>query len=157
MKTPNQKTQKQRSPFAKIRVLYIEYPTWKMNEHFISAVVKDEKFRQHVIARIYMQRNQETKRMEYIAKDSEGKQVFASDNLFQLKQQVKENARELLQMHEQSLDQPTVKSQEKTPEKKQPQQKQAFAQQQTVAEREEALEELREKNQERAQEKGLSR
>lgn len=86
-------TTKQTSP----RVMFLEYGDWKKDQHFISAIIKHpgEK-RGKVAARIFLQFDAETKKASYITKDAQGNELFpATPNLYQLKKDIKDNAREL--------------------------------------------------------------
>lgn len=99
MTTPSQPTTEKSTTTYQTtpRVMFLEYGDWKKDQHFISAIIKNpgEK-RGKVAARIFLQFDGETKRASYITKDAQGNELFpATPNLYQLKKDIKDNAKEL--------------------------------------------------------------
>ncbi|MBI4930854.1 MAG: hypothetical protein HY841_08845 [Bacteroidetes bacterium] len=150
METQNKQTQKQRSPFAYSKLLFIEYTSWdsKRGQHFMSAVLKDKDKKQHVIARFHLAKDENGKAI-YTVKDPDGNEILVGNNLIKLKQDVKAIAREMSKAPaiQPEQDIPVIPQEKSSPEK----------QQQTTSDREEELGSIREKTYSRSHDKSINR
>ncbi len=94
----NQNDQNQQTKEAGPRTMFLEYDRWKPGQHNISAIIKDpgEK-RGQVSARIFTEFSPDKKGATYTAKDAEGNILFSSPKLWEVKKNIKENSKILLE------------------------------------------------------------
>ncbi|HTA26656.1 MAG TPA: hypothetical protein VK809_02625 [Bacteroidia bacterium] len=112
----NQFTTKEQTKEAGPKTMFLEYTTWREGQHNISAIIKDSGEKRGIVAaRIYTEFPGNGKPPTYTAKDKDGNIIFPpTEKLWELKKNIKEQARLLLEKARLAKNTPATE----TPEKK---------------------------------------
>lgn len=77
------------------QVYFVEFTRWKPGQHFITTMrTLDEGKVKQVVARVHLELD-ENRKATYIAKDSSGTEFLRSNNIIELKKQLKEYGKTL--------------------------------------------------------------
>ncbi|HTA27948.1 MAG TPA: hypothetical protein VK809_09170 [Bacteroidia bacterium] len=95
----DQSAAKEQTKEAGPKTMFLEYTTWREGQHNISAIIKDSGEKRGIVAaRIYTEFPGDGKPPTYSAKDKDGNILFPpTQKLWELKKDIKEQARPLLE------------------------------------------------------------